>query len=185
MYTNTENYSVGGYVDQNFLNKTAKGNMNALFAQTTTASLLNPMVSGVISYSANFDPTPPFIGDKLFVGCVGMEISTDSVLKSVVREYRVAVTYTLATNSSSGSSLRVHKKELGVMGKPSGSEEFSSLLSTFAAKTTQGSYTEVSSWKSMTSNADEIWSVHVDALCADDPQPLYSNLGICFQIRTL
>lgn len=184
MFTNTAMFSVGQYLDGPYLNAAARDNVNALYAQTSTTSLLNPLISGIISYTTNFDPTPPFIGDPLKVGMVGIETSLDSTNPRSDIKYRVAVTYSLATNSISGSQLRIYKKSIGGMGRPYVADEFPELIFTGASRTTAGNYMEFSSWKGLLSIEDEIWQIHVDASSGDEPQATYSNLGICFQVRT-
>jgi hypothetical protein len=186
MYTNTHTYSPGELVTAAYLNSDAKNNMNVLFAQSTsTPSLLNPYVSGIISYSTNFDPgSLDLYGDGFALGCVGIEYSSENAAAPPTKQWRVAVCYTMATNSSLGSVLHLNRRLTSNMGVPSpGSAGLSGIFAS-ATRTTAGTYTEVSSWASI-SNTDQIWEVRAYGQSNNSPQPQYSSVNLCFQVRTI
>lgn len=184
MFTNPSTLSAGQLVNANFLNANASGNINALFALTSAPSLLNPMMSGVISYSGSFDATPSWIGTPFVVGTVGLEGSTDSSAEVVTREYCVAITYTMVTNSINGSALKVQHREVGRMGKISDAVYGSTLIHQATNRTVKGRYLEVGKWITMPSTYDQIVEVQLEAVSADDPMVLYSDISICYQTRT-
>lgn len=186
MYTNTHTYSLGEIVSAAYLNSDAKNNMNVLFAQlTSTPSLLNPYISGVISYSTNFDPaaTDAF-GNGFPLGNVGIEYTTESASTPPTKQWRVAVTYTMATNSSLGSVLRLNRRLTSNMGVPSAASATLSDIFASATRTAVGTYTEVSSWASI-SNTDQIWQVRAYGQSNNSPKPQYSSVNVCFQVRTI
>jgi hypothetical protein len=185
MYTNTHAYAVGELVGAAYLNSDAKNNMNVLFAQSTsTPSLLNPYISGVISYSTNFAPDYfDLYGAGFPLGCVGIEHSSESPAAPPIKQWRVAVSYTMATNSSLGSVLRLNRRLTSNMGVPSAGGGLSNIFAS-ATRTTTGTYTEVSPW-ALISNTDQIWEIRAHGESDNFPQPEYSSVNVCFQVRTI
>ena len=185
MYTNTHTYAVGELVAATYLNSDAKSNMNSLFAQSTSApSLLNPYISGIISYSTQFDPEyTDLYGSGFPLGCAGIEYSSESAVTPPTKQWRVAVTYTMATNSSLGSVLRLNRRLTSNMGVPSAGGGLSNIFAS-ATRTTTGTYTEVSPW-ALISNTDQIWEIRAYGQSDNSPMPRYSSISVCLQVRTI
>jgi len=184
MYTNPHVYAQGETVNAAKLNADGRDNINAVFSLATNAeSMLNPVLSGSISYSTNFPiDYIGLSGSGFVVGSVGLERTIDA-LWSNKREFRVAVSYTMATNSNNGSCVKLLKRRLGRMGRPFDRELGTTEIFSGPTETTSGRYFRVSPWQSMASIWDEVWEIRVFGETLDYPDAGFSDLNICFQIR--
>ena len=189
MYTNPHFYTSGQTVNASRLNSDARDNVNAIYSLATNAeSFLNPMITGIIGYSSNFLPeTIIGIGNPapgVFVGCVGFEKTTD-IVPNKKKEWRLSVSYTMATNSVNGTVLHLHSRKIGWMGRQfaSGDSPYQNEIYVGPTMTSLGKKFHVSGWQSMASMDDEVWEIYVGGYTYDSPSPVFSNLNVCFQVR--
>lgn len=189
MYTNPHFYTSGQTVNASRLNSDARDNVNAIYSLATNAeSFLNPMITGIIGYSSNFPPeTIIGIGNPapgVFVGCVGFEKTTD-IVPNKKKEWRLSVSYTMATNSVNGTVLHLHCRKIGWMGRQfaSGDSPYQNEIYVGPTMTSLGKKFHVSGWQSMASMDDEVWEIYVGGYTYDSPSPVFSNLNVCFQVR--
>lgn len=185
MYKDPIIYNVNQIVNATGLNADAYSNMVALFSQTSAPSLLNPLVAGVVTFSTQFNPaTTDSYGSGFKLGAVGMEYTTDSAGAGSTKQWRVAITYTLATNAATGSSLRLNRRVLSGMNGPSTGPSTLQQIFASVTRTSAGSYTEVGPWSNMT-NSDQIWEIRAWSQATNANGPKYSRVSACFQVRTI
>lgn len=185
MYTNPHFYSQGQAVNASRLNSDARNNVNAIYnLSTNTESMLNPMVVGIIGFSTTFALNIVATNTSgQFFGCVGFEKTIDQSPNTNRREWRVSIAYTMATNSVKGTTLQLHARTIGLMGRPSSVDGTTRKIYSGPTMTSLGKKFHVSEWQSMASMNDEIWEIYIAGTTTDSPAAVFSNLQACFQVR--
>jgi hypothetical protein len=176
-------YSSDDYVNAIYMNADSRDNVNALLSKATTAdSLLNPAIVGTISYSTNFPTTNlSSFGTGFPVGAVGIESTIDQTGVNK-RQWRVAISYTMATNSA-GTRLSLARRVMGRMGRPYVGPDSLQTIYTTPTSTTTGRHFNVSPWTLVSTGIDDIWQVFVYGHTTDSPRVTFSDLQLCFQVR--
>lgn len=183
MYTNPNIYGPGTLVNATKLNADARDNINAIYS-LVTESMLNPSLGGSAGWPTEFPIDIVSIsGEGFVVGSFGVEntVQTQSLLNT---EWRVMISYTMATNSNSGTNLAIKSRYIGNAIRPHDPGTIVNSLFACPTITSQGRYFHVSPWEVIpTDTFDPVYSLSVVGNTADFPFPPFSDISITVQTR--